>query len=149
MKRLGAIMPAGVAIVLFYWLLESALHTFVFASQGRWWNLVPHDLHEAYMRSLVCGLLLALSVYAEAAMARLRRAEAERAAAQQRLAECLARALSGFIVICANCKRVREGDGWTPIEEYVRKHADVQFSHGICPTCIDALYPGMAREPVG
>ncbi|MDZ7695863.1 MAG: hypothetical protein U5R49_02690 [Deltaproteobacteria bacterium] len=50
--------------------------------------------------------------------------------------------LGAFLPICANCKSIRESDGtWIPIEEYIRDHADTEFSHGICPACAKRLYP--------
>lgn len=50
--------------------------------------------------------------------------------------------LSGMLPICASCKSIRNDDGyWNQIDEYIRDHSDVQFSHGICPGCIEKLYP--------
>jgi hypothetical protein len=32
------------------------------------------------------------------------------------------------------------------VEEYVTKHSDAQFSHGICPKCLDTIVePELAR----
>jgi hypothetical protein len=50
--------------------------------------------------------------------------------------------LSGLLPICAACKKIRDDQGyWQQIEYYVSEHAQVQFSHGICPDCAAALYP--------
>lgn len=50
--------------------------------------------------------------------------------------------LSGFIPICASCKNIRdEGGVWHRLEDYVQKRTDATFSHGICPECIEKLYP--------
>ena len=49
------------------------------------------------------------------------------------------RRLNGLLPICAYCKAIRDDlDYWHRVEEYVSEHADVQFSHGICPDCLDA-----------
>jgi len=60
------------------------------------------------------------------------------------------RRLSGLLPICAYCKAIRDdSDYWHRVEEYVSEHADVQFSHGICPTCLDAAMneaKGIVRE---
>lgn len=41
--------------------------------------------------------------------------------------------------ICANCKSIRvKNNDWIQIEAYFK---DIAFSHGICPTCCDKLYP--------
>jgi DNA-binding response OmpR family regulator len=48
------------------------------------------------------------------------------------------RRLTGLLPICAYCKAIRDdSDYWHRVEEYVSEHADVQFSHGICPKCLE------------
>jgi CheY-like chemotaxis protein len=48
------------------------------------------------------------------------------------------RRLGGLLPICAYCKAIRDdSDYWHRVEEYVSEHADVQFSHGICPQCLE------------
>jgi hypothetical protein len=55
--------------------------------------------------------------------------------------------LSGLLPICASCKKIRDDSGyWNRIESYIGKHADVQFSHGICPDCAKKLYPELFEE---
>lgn len=55
------------------------------------------------------------------------------------------RTLRGIIPICSHCKRVRTQVGaWQQIEQYVRDNSDVDFSHGVCPTCFPIHY-GEAR----
>lgn len=45
--------------------------------------------------------------------------------------------LSGMLPICAWCKKVRNDQNyWLQVEEYISQHADVTFSHGICPACL-------------
>ena len=49
--------------------------------------------------------------------------------------------LSGLLPICASCKRIRDKKGnWHPVEVYVQKHSEAEFSHGICPDCAKKLY---------
>jgi sigma-B regulation protein RsbU (phosphoserine phosphatase) len=46
------------------------------------------------------------------------------------------RTLRGLLPICMYCKKIREGaDAWQAVEQYVSRHSDAQFSHGVCPTC--------------
>jgi DNA-binding NtrC family response regulator len=53
------------------------------------------------------------------------------------------RMLSGFLPICANCKKIRDDSGyWNQIESYIRDHSEAEFSHGICPECRQLLFPG-------
>lgn len=50
--------------------------------------------------------------------------------------------LHGILPICANCKKIRDGEGsWNQIEHYIQSHSEAEFSHGICPTCAKVLYP--------
>ena len=47
------------------------------------------------------------------------------------------RKLTGLLPICAYCKSIRDDSNyWHRVEEYVGTHADVTFSHGICPKCL-------------
>ena len=51
------------------------------------------------------------------------------------------RRLSGLLPICSYCKAIRDdSDYWHRVEEYVTEHADVKFSHGICPKCLEQAY---------
>lgn len=45
--------------------------------------------------------------------------------------------LSGLIPICAECKKIRDDNGyWNQIESYIRDHSEASFTHGICPECL-------------
>ncbi|MGH7694452.1 MAG: hypothetical protein ACRENH_05710 [Gemmatimonadaceae bacterium] len=62
-----------------------------------------------------------------------------RVASERALAEV--RTLRGLIPICSHCKKVRTGvDDWRQIEQYVREHSEAEFSHGICPECLQKHY---------
>ena len=66
------------------------------------------------------------------------RAEEERERLIGELQEALdnIKALEGLIPICANCKKIRDDEGfWQDVEVYVRDHSEAEFSHGICPGC--------------
>jgi PAS domain S-box-containing protein len=50
--------------------------------------------------------------------------------------------LRGLLPICVKCKKIRDDEGyWNQIEIYLKKHADVDFTHGFCPDCMKELYP--------
>jgi len=64
---------------------------------------------------------------------------------QQTLAEL--RTLQGIIPICSSCKKIRDDQGaWHQIEVYVRNHTNADFSHGLCPECIQKMYPGYTNS---
>jgi|Deesub1362A_J573_1020465.scaffolds.fasta_scaffold00004_308 transcriptional regulator with PAS, ATPase and Fis domain len=48
--------------------------------------------------------------------------------------------LKGLLPICAWCKKIRNDKGyWDQIEDYIRKHSDADFTHGICPECMEKI----------
>ncbi len=52
--------------------------------------------------------------------------------------------LSGFLPICASCKKIRDDKGYSnQIENYIRDHSEAEFSHGLCPECAKNLYPDL------
>lgn len=73
-----------------------------------------------------------------------KRMEAEREALIETLQTTLTqvKTLRGLLPICANCKKIRDDDGyWQDVAVYVRDHTEAEFSHSICPDCIVELYP--------
>jgi PAS domain S-box-containing protein len=55
--------------------------------------------------------------------------------------------LKGIVPICANCKKVRDDQGyWEQVESYISRNSDARFSHGVCPDCIEKLYPRHAEK---
>jgi len=75
--------------------------------------------------------------------------EMEREKLIRELQEALAKVkqLSGFLPICASCKKIRNDQGyWTQIEAYIRDHSEAEFSHGICPECMKKLYPEFCNK---
>ncbi len=70
-------------------------------------------------------------------------AEREKLIAELQAALDKVKLLSGLLPTCAYCKKIRDADGmWHPVERYITEHSEAWFSHGICPDCIDKLYPG-------
>lgn len=58
--------------------------------------------------------------------------------------------LSGLIPICSGCKQIRDDSGfWKAVETYVAEHSEAEFSHSICPECMNKLYPEWAEDPPG
>ena len=48
------------------------------------------------------------------------------------------KSLEGFLSICMQCKSIRaQNQDWQRIENYLNKHSDAVFSHGLCPKCLD------------
>jgi AmiR/NasT family two-component response regulator len=64
---------------------------------------------------------------------------------RQSLAEI--KTLRGLLPICANCKKIRDEQGyWQQVEVYFRAHAGIEFTHSLCEPCLALLYPEHAQE---
>ncbi len=75
-----------------------------------------------------------------------KRDEAERFKLIEELTESLqqVRTLSGLLPICASCKRIRDDQGyWQQVETYIADHTNADFTHGICPDCLEKSKSGI------
>src|SRR5512135_1779697 len=84
------------------------------------------------------------------ALLELRRVSARMASALEKV-----KTLHGLLPICAWCKRIREDSGyWSQVEAYFHAHTGADFTHGICPDCLEKQRPkqpetvyASARQP--
>ncbi len=94
---------------------------------------------------LLGSVVMLLGVIAiKPVFSRIVQAEQEQRALSERLQAALKhiKILNGLLPICANCKKIRDDRGyWQQIETYLSSHTDATFSHGICPDCMEKLYP--------
>lgn len=70
-------------------------------------------------------------------------AEEQRNTLLQKLQKALTevRTLKGIIPICSYCKKIRDDKGyWNLIESYLQEHSEAEFTHGMCPDCLDQTY---------
>ena len=92
----------------------------------------PFDWGELRARLLIASRIVGLQLALAARVSELQEALAN------------VRQLSGLLPICAYCKRIRDdADYWQQIEQYLVKHSEAQFTHGICPECFDVQLPGV------
>lgn len=56
------------------------------------------------------------------------------------------RHLEGILPVCSICKKIRSEDQWVPIEGYIRDHSDVEFSHSLCPECLEKYYGDFGKS---
>jgi PAS domain S-box-containing protein len=78
-----------------------------------------------------------------------KQAEEERKKMIKELNETLSqvRSLRGLLPICASCKKIRDEKGdWQALETYISGHSQAEFSHSICPSCAQRLYPEYADK---
>jgi hypothetical protein len=141
------VLGVGLVGVVAWWGIEAAIHSVVFHEGSFFTHLVPQNTNEWWMRTLVAILLIGFAVYACLVINRIDRARQEQQRLQSELADALTKVLSGFLPICANCKKIHP-DGadpecqssWHSIESYLSQQTDLELSHGICPECADKLY---------
>lgn len=72
------------------------------------------------------------------------RIEAQKAADEAKERELAS--LRGLLRICMLCKKIRNTDGtWNQIEAYIASHSDMDFTHGVCPDCLNKQIGQAAR----
>jgi signal transduction histidine kinase len=82
---------------------------------------------------------------------KLLEAEREKLITDLREAMAKIRTLKGLIPVCAWCRKARDDKGyWEELEHYIRDHTDADFTHGICPECLEKVtgerYEGSDQE---
>jgi len=79
-----------------------------------------------------------------------KKAEEEKEKLIIELRESLARikTLNGLLPICAWCKKIRDDAGyWQQLESYIGKHSSAEFSHSICPECLEKHFGDIDIDP--
>ena len=85
--------------------------------------------HEIYIRSVIFFCFIVFGVIAGNTISQLQEALQN------------VKLLTGFLPICAKCKKIRDEKGyWNQVEKYISDHSEAVFSHGICEECSDKLY---------
>jgi len=110
-------------------------------------RLAPH-FYQTYWFYGSCALAVGL-LGAATQRLRVRRLQMRERELSSRVEEAIAqvKVLSGLLPICASCKKIRDDKGyWNQMEAYIHEHSEAQFSHGICPDCVEKLYPDAARR---
>lgn len=61
--------------------------------------------------------------------------------------------LEGLLPICSYCHKIRDDVGienseghWEKIEDYIYKKTDQEFTHGICPDCVEIAFPQITEK---
>ena len=92
-------------------------------------ELIYPNLIELVERGMFVFLSFLVGIYASSLIMKLRKANEE------------IKTLNGLLPICASCKKIRDkNDNWQQVEVYIRDRSEVEFTHGICPECMEKLY---------
>ncbi len=72
--------------------------------------------------------------------------ELERRARELEAAISQVKQLEGIIPICMYCKKIRDDEQlWHQMEYYISEHSEAEFSHGICPDCMEKHFGESAK----
>jgi hypothetical protein len=124
---------------------------FVLVVTGNW--LIVNSLEGTayshwFIRYWNAGVRLAAFLIIALAFAFIKQQLRQAQQRNQELAAALAevKRLSGFLPICASCKKIRNDHGsWEQVETYIRDRSEAEFTHSLCPDCVYRLYPDLAR----
>lgn len=123
-------LPDGHGLQLVQWLTDERPEVAIVVMTG--------DEHpETDTRALVAGADYFLSKSEWSAML-VPRAVRYAVEQRRRMQKACARAKGSRepLPICMDCKKIRdEYDYWHALEEYLQRHAGLEFSHGFCPDC--------------
>jgi PAS domain S-box-containing protein len=118
---------------------ESEVRIVTPSGETKWIQLSSMPSPQVYQgRVLWSGVILDITAR--------KRAEEEKNRLLAELQDALARIrkLEGIIPICTFCKRIRDDEGsWQPVDVYIRRHSDTDFTHGFCPECRAKHYPDL------
>jgi hypothetical protein len=114
-----------------------------------WRGSISHDLlFICAIDALVVPAVAApLAIYFILAYRKQMDRKRERLISELRAALARIKTLKGLIPVCAWCRKVRNDEGyWDILENYVRAHSEVDFTHGICPECLHRLEGDAQRK---
>ena len=60
----------GIGLAMLYWITESVIHRYIYAED--FFEVVPSDLNEIWMRVLIISLILGFGIFADNRAAKIR-----------------------------------------------------------------------------
>ncbi|MHA1521497.1 MAG: hypothetical protein ACTSRK_15045 [Promethearchaeota archaeon] len=111
-----------------YWILFGA------GDYQHFFSLNGNSLLNEYI--LIVGIWALTSVMFLLLLKRINQAYRRQIAAEKEVKK-----LRDILPMCANCKKIRDGEGkWHSVDEYLHDNTESKISHGICPSCASELY---------
>lgn len=115
--------PFGVGVAIL-------LPTLRLSLEWHWDPTTPWTMTEPIVNALVRIVVLGIIAYMTAM------ASQEKRALQEEV-----RTLRGLLPICMVCKKIRDEQGeWQILEAYIMRHSEANFTHGLCPNCMQEHY---------
>lgn len=123
----AGLIVCGATVLIFDWLFDSTPYALDLSVAG---------VARAVVFGSVSVLVASIEQHRRYAMESLEQSNQKLQTALDEI-----KTLRGLLPICMYCKKIRtDEERWVAIEEYVRKHSEAEFSHGICPTCYQNHY---------
>ena len=126
----AGLFVALASVLVFDWFFDSTPHALEFTAGG-------------VLRAAAFGFVSLLVAFLERQRQHaIGRLEMTNKQLQTALSEI--KTLHGLLPICSYCKQIRTDSGsWIGLEEYVRRHTQANFSHGVCPSCLRKHFPDL------
>jgi hypothetical protein len=45
------------------------------------------------------------------------------------------KSIEGFLPICSSCRKVKVGNSWIQVDDYIKKYSDAELIDSLCPEC--------------
>lgn len=132
LRRAAASVQLGWAGLLAVWvLLHGHLELYRLHEQLHTWSAMTGGVLEMF------GLTLFVMLDGRRVEDELQASRTTLESTVRELQECLAQVeiLTGILPVCSACRRIRDEDRWTPLEEFVLRYTDGSFSSAPCPRC--------------
>ena len=137
------IVLLSVALGLITGMVDVFLDAHIFSLGSILEQIFEPSAFEIYIRGLILLIFLVFGCLMARTVGRLEQSEHQKDEAIRKLERTIEeiRTLRGIIPICAGCKKIRDDEGaWHQVEVYVRAHSEAEFSHGMCPDCLQAAH---------
>ncbi len=129
----------GIGLGILWWVLEASIHVLVFQDRSLIGQLLSPDRHELWMRSLVAGLLLIFSAYAQSIVSQRKRAEEATKQAYAELNQIFRTAADAMRVVDKEFNVLRVNDTFATLSGISKKETPGKkcyemFSGPLCHT---------------
>ena len=137
-RKLG-VVRTGIVITVTSMLISVSIRIIIWLVSGNDSNLITNLIISASVPLIIAPVM---SYFFIGLLAEIDAAEKKNATLviELKKASETTKTLSGLLPICATCKKIRDDAGyWHQVEVYIRDHAEVDFSHGLCPDCVQDM----------
>jgi len=151
----------GTAVVgLVAWLCGSiaGLATALLLIPMTTWIYAQFAISTSYSSVATTPAFIAMEIIAAVSLGSIRKQrilltaqETELRSANERMKEMLTNVKEpgGIHNLCSQCKSIQEKDGsWSDVGSYLRQHTKMEFSHCICPQCVEQFQEPDTGKPV-